>query len=170
MVSRNARRASVVSALSAAVVVAGCSSGPDPDETATKGRDAVVYGAVVRAFLADAPDALESPSTLYVLDRAFERAGVGDLTGQSEPIGGDVQQEVSELLAAEAELSWIADESAVLHGRPSHAIGPCVRVRDGDAVVTLDVLGPQTDRLEVSVSATGHELSARDCAVTWLNT
>lgn len=160
--------------VTATALASACSGSAKPSgEEPAENREAEVYEAVLRAFLADAPPAMDPPRTLYVLDHALERAGmtVPGLHEESVPITSDLQQTLADELRDEAEVGWIGRESSVV-ARVDQAPTalPCSRVQNGDAVITLAPIDADGDRLEVTMSVLGHEFRDRDCAVYWLHT
>ena len=140
-------------------------------ETAEQ-RAAAIYAAALQKFTSAAPRAVGHPADMYVLDRAYEQAGLvfGADAGRGEPIPPAVQQALDEAMVGTADLTWVADEDDVLRDDASAAGIPCSFVRDGDLVVTLDRLPAAGDSIAVSVAAAGHELDHHSCVVWWIRT
>jgi hypothetical protein len=158
------------------LVLAACGSSTDGPgagraETAEQ-RATAIYAAALEAFLDDAPRAIGDPADMYVVDRAYDKAGSNFefRNPPGEPIPKKVQAALGQSLVRRADVAWVADEDDVVREGTSEAGMDCPFVRDGDLVVTLDRLAEDGTRDEVSVAAVGYEVDQQSCAIYWLRT
>ena len=158
------------------LVLAGCggsTEGPGAERAETAEERATrIYTAALEGFLDNAPRAVGEPADMYVVDRAYEKAGSNFevRNPRGEPIPEVVQAALDDTLAETADLTWVADEDDVIRERASEAGMPCPFLRGGDLVVTLDRLAESGSRDEVSVAAVGYEFDHESCAIYWLRT
>ena len=159
-----------------ALLLTGCgaSAGEAGAERAERPeqRAAGIYAAALAEFLVNAPRAVGDPADMYVVETAYKEAGwdVKVRHPRGKPITDEVRKALGAALAGTAELTWVAEEDGVLRDGSSDGGIPCAYLRDGDLIVTLDILTNAGDSDEVSVAAVGHEFSHDDCAVYWLRT
>lgn len=160
--------------LACSLLLAGCGKSTEvvTNVTPTE-RRAAIYAAALGAFLDDAPKLSAPPSDAYVVSRTIEQAGWGPNLDRapSQQISTSVQQALTGKMAGTAKLTWVPKQERVLVRSSKRPRPPsCHLVRGGELVVTLDRLPKSGHRLEVSVSAIGHESSHDDCAAGWMRT
>lgn len=114
-------------------------------------KDAEVYGEVLRRYLgtpAENSFPAKTFTTVYVLDQAHPDAG--DPRGKHErgtPIAASTQQQVTDSLAAVAEVTFIDDRAAVTETKDG-----CPQVKDGGILITLGTVTGDDQKAQVPIS------------------
>lgn len=134
---------------SAAAGAAGCARGTSSGGGPAGAREAAIYVQVLRRYLttpAENSFPAHTLKTVYVLDRAYPHAAVGDKRGK--PIAQNAQHQIRVALAGIAHVTFIADGDTVVETGNG-----CAQVKDGGILITLGA--PDGDDRAVKVAIFG---------------